>query len=338
MVKVGIIGLGGMGTKHLECYEALHDAEVVAIADVVEEKLQPGEAGVEINVGEGRATVDPERHALYSDADELITDDRVELVDICLPTFLHADYCVKALEAGRNVLCEKPLALSYADCERVLEAASDAPGKFMVAQCVRFFPAYEHLNETLESGRLGRLLQLSLWRGTAPPQWSWEGWLLDHERSGGGMLDLHVHDTDYICYLLGAPRAVSSSGARGPSGGWDVVSTEYLYDDHMAVSAGGNLAMPAGFGFEARFTAVFERGALAFSTREGHGLLEYSEQGARHPELAHRDGYQEEIAYFVECIQNNELPAVVMPQSSAQSVRVVESERQSIETGRTVEL
>ncbi|MGD2173984.1 MAG: Gfo/Idh/MocA family oxidoreductase [Candidatus Brocadiaceae bacterium] len=338
MVTVGIIGLGGMGTRHLGCYGQVRGAEVVAIADVVEEKLTPGESSVEINVGEGAGVIDPEKQRLYTDGTELLEDPEVELVDICLPTFLHAEWCERALQAGKHVLCEKPMALDSSECERVLEAARAAEGKFMVAQCVRFFPAYEHLNETVESGRLGPLMQLSLWRGTAPPQWSWEGWLLDHRRSGGGLLDLHVHDADFVNYLLGPPEAVCSTGARGPSGGWDVVDTEYLYEDALAVRAGCNLAMPDSFGFEAHFTAVFQGGCLYFTTREGHGLLEYTHGATRRPELPHRDGYEEEIRYFVRCIENDELPAMVTPESSAFSVRLVEAERESIEGGRMVEL
>ncbi len=338
MIKVGIIGLGGMGSKHLGCYDAVAGARVAAVADIVEDKLQPGESSVQINIGEGKGTIDPERQKLYTDPDELIADPDVDLVDICLPTFLHAEFCKKALAAGKHVFCEKPMALTHSECQEVLATAGDAPGMLMFGHCVRFFPEYEYLNETMESGRLGRLMSLSLWRGTAPPQWSWEGWLLDHRRSGGGMHDLHVHDADFVHYLLGQPRAVFSTGARGPSGGWDVVDTQYVYDDKMAVRAGGSLAMAAGFGFEARFMAAFDRGCLVYGTREGHGLLEYTDKGTHHPELPHKDGYVEELAYFVHCIENNELAAVCTPQSSALSVRLVEAERESIETGQLVEL
>jgi len=338
MLRVGIIGLGGMGTRHFGCYGALKDAEVTAIADVQEERLQPGELSLRINIGEGDVTVDPDRHRLYTNPDDLIADPDVDLVDICLPTFLHADYTCKALRAGKHVLCEKPMAMSYAECLEMLAVAEEAPGKLMVAQCVRFFPAYEFLYETVESGRLGRLLQLSLWRGTTPPTWSWQNWLLNHKRSGGMILDLHVHDADFVQHLLGRPRAVCSTGAVGPSGGYDVVDTQYIYGDKMAVRASGNVTLPVSFGFEARYLATFERGCLRYSTADPHGLTEITAEGAHHPDLPRKDGYQEEIAYFVRCVVHNEEPAMVEPESSAFSVRLVEAERESIETGRSVEL
>lgn len=338
MIRVGILGLGGMGNMHFGCYQAVHGAEVVAIADVQEERLRPGETSLEINIGEGAATIDPDKHKLYTNPEELIGDPDVDMLDICLPTFLHAEYCKKALEAGKHVLCEKPMALSYEECEDVLSVAEKAAGKLMIAQCVRFVPAYEYLNETVESGRFGRLMQLSMWRGGSPPQWSWGGWLLDHTRSGGAILDLHVHDADFIHYLLGSPRGVCSTGAVGVSGGYDVVDTQYIYDDKMAVRGGANMTLPTGFGFDARFLASFDKGCLQYSMAEPHGLMEITDEGSRHPELPQKDGYREEIAYFVRCIENDELPAMVTPESSAFSVKLALAERESIETGRMVEL
>ncbi len=334
-MRVGLIGFGGMGHKHLACYQQLHGAEVVAVADVVKERLEPGESAQQTNIGADQAVIDPGRHRLYEDAYDLIADDEVDMVDICLPTFLHAEYSIAALKAGKHVLCEKPMALGSQQCERMLQAANEAPGMLMIAHVVRFFPAYEYLSETVESGRFGRLLQLSMWRSSSPPRWSWADWLLDAGRSGGGMLDLHIHDADFVQYLLGPPRAVCSTGARGESGGWDVVETEYIYDDAMAVAASGNLAMPEGWEFEAGFVAAFDSGALSCGPR---GLLEVTHEGTQHPHLPEKDGYEEEIAYFVDCIEKNELPAVCTPQSSALSVRLVEAERESLESRAIVKV
>jgi predicted dehydrogenase len=330
MLRVGIIGWGGMGTRHFGGYGVLKDAEVTAIADTQKERLQPGGAGMRINIGESQATIDPDRHKLYVNPEDLLADPDVDLVDICLPTFLHAEYTKKALQAGKHVLCEKPMAMNSAECAEMLAAAKEAPGKLMIAQCVRF--------ETTGSGRLGRLLQLSMWRASTPPTWSWQNWLLTSARSGGMILDLHVHDADFVQHMLGRPRAVCSTGAIGPSGGYDVVDTEYIYDGKMAVRASGNVTMPASFGFEAGFMAAYERGCLRYNSNDPHGLSEMTGEGIRHPELPQKDGYREEIAYFVRCILDNEEPAMVEPESSAFSIRLVEAEKESIDAGRSVEL
>ncbi|NLW51568.1 MAG: Gfo/Idh/MocA family oxidoreductase [Candidatus Brocadiaceae bacterium] len=338
MLRVGIIGWGGMGTRHFSRYGRLKNAEVTAIADTQAERLCPGGGPVRTNLGANETGIDPERHRLYTDPQELIDDPGVDLVDICLPTFLHAEYMQKALRAGKHVLCEKPMAMSYAECRSVLEVAEQAPGKLMVAQCVRFFPAYEYLYETVRSGRLGRLLHLDMWRASTPPTWSWQNWLQKSDRSGGMILDLHVHDADFVHHLLGRPRAVCSTGAVGPTGGYDIVDTQYIYEQKMAVRAAANAAMPPPFGFEAGYRVAFERGSLRYEASDEHGVTETTGEGVRHPELSPIDGYEKEIAYFVHCILNDEGPAMAEPESSAFSVRLVEAEKESIETGRSVEL
>jgi predicted dehydrogenase len=338
MIKVGLIGLGGMGNKHLGCHGESDVAEVVAVADVRPERLRPGQSSQQINIGAGGGRIDPEKQRLYTSAEELIADDDVELVDICLPTFLHARYCIKALKAGKHVVCEKPMALSYADCCRVIRAAVIAPGRLMIAQVVRFFPAYEALKEAFDSGRLGALKHLSMFRLSAPPRWSWDGWLLDHERSGGALVDLHVHDADFVHYLLGEPKAVFARGAKGPSGGWDTVTASYVYDADVAVNVTGSWAMPDSFAFTAGFTAAFENGCLVHSLTAAEPLVEMTADGKRAVPLEARDGYAEELRYFIGCIGRGQEPKKVMPASSAYSIKLVEAERKSMESGRVVKV
>lgn len=338
MIKVGIIGLGGMGNMHFGVYEEVDDAGVVALADADEERLKPGKSAQEINVGEGGASIDPEKHSLYTDAEELLADGEVDMVDICLPTFLHAEFAVKAIEAGKHVLCEKPMALTREECDDVLAALDEGDVQMMVAQCIRFWPEYVYLKETVESNRMGKLLSAEFWRGGSIPEWSWDGWLKDHERSGGAILDLHVHDTDFVQYLLGRPRGVCSTGAIGPSGGYDVVDTVYLYEDKISVHTGANMGLPPAFGFEMKYAVAFEKGCLTFSSKHSPGLMEFTSDGSHHPDTKQTDGYHEEIEYFVECLENNEVPAVCTPESAAYSIALAEAEISSIESGDVVEI
>ena len=338
MVKVGIIGLGGMGNMHFGVHEGMAGAQVVALADIEEERLQPGGSSLEINIGGGGAVIDPERHKTYTDAADLINDPDVELVDICLPTYLHTEYTIKAIQAGKHVLCEKPMALTYQECQTVLDALEGMDVKLMIAQCIRFWPEYVYLKETVESGRMGRILSAGFWRGGGIPEWTWQGWMKDHERSGGAALDLHVHDADFVHYLLGKPRGVCSTGAIGPSGGYDVIDTVYLYENKMAVYAGANMGLPAAFGFEMRYAVVFEKGCLIYNSNSTPGLMEITDSGKTHPEVKHTDGYHEELSYLIKCLQNNELPAVVTPRSAAFSIKLANAEIESVETGRVVEV
>ena len=339
MVKVGIIGLGGMGNMHLGMYQANDACEVVAVADVDPEKLKPGHSSLEINIGAGGGQIDPETMALYDHPDKLIADANVDLVDITLPTFLHAEYMIKAIQAGKNVLCEKPMAMNYEQCREVLKAHEGSGAKLMIAQCIRFWPEYVYLQELVDSARLGKLLGLSLWRGGALPQWSWDQWLQDHERSGGAILDLHVHDVDYVNHLLGMPRAVCSTGAVGGTGGFDAVDTVYVYGDgKKSVHSGANMILPEGFGFEMKFAASFENGCLSYSSGSSPALTEVCGKEVTHPRVADTTGYAEEIAYMLNCVAGDTEPAMCTPASSAESIRLALAEIESVRTGRMVEL
>jgi predicted dehydrogenase len=338
MVRTGIIGMGGMGHMHFGVHVENPDVEVVALADIEEERLQPGESTEEINVGGGSARIDPERHSLYTDPDELIADEEVELVDICLPTFLHAEYVIKALQAGKNVLCEKPMAMNSDECRRMVAAAEEAEGQLMIAQCIRFWPEYAYLKETVESGRLGRLLSADFWRGGPAPDWSWQEWLKDSNRSGGAILDLHVHDVDFVHYLLGRPLGVCSTGAVGFTGGYDMVNTLYRYEDTITVHIGAAMGIPPAAGFEMKFSAAFEKGVVTYSSTSSPGLTEFTDSGSVHPEVGETDGYHEEIAYFVKCIENNERAAACTPESAAFSIELTEAEIESIESGEMVRM
>ncbi len=338
MVKVGIIGLGGMGNMHFGIYEKLPGARVVALADREADRLKPGQSSLAINIGAGGAVIDPSRHKTHTDPDKLIGDPDVQVVDICLPTFLHADYMIKAIEAGKDVICEKPMALNPKECQRVLSALKGKKVRLMIAQCIRFWPEYAYLKATVESGRLGRVLAAEFWRGGSPPEWTWQNWMKDVKRSGGAILDLHVHDVDFVHYLLGRPKAVCSTGARGFSGGYDVVETVYLYETKAAVRAGANMTLPPAFGFEMRYLVTFERGCLAYSSSSKPSLAEITASGKTHPQIKQTDGYHEELAYFVQCIDEGKPPTVVTPESAAFSIKLASAEIESVETGRVVTL
>ncbi|MEA3485508.1 MAG: Gfo/Idh/MocA family oxidoreductase, partial [Candidatus Aerophobetes bacterium] len=196
MVKVAILGAGFMGSMHAECYNNLSNAKLSAIADTDlarAEKLAK-KYGVKA----------------YSKPEELFKEKDIEIMDICLPTFLHKEYVIKAAQARKNILCEKPIALKVEDAEEMIEAANKVGVKFMVAQVIRFWPEYIKLKEIFDKGSLGEIVSISCTRLSPTPTWAWNSWLLDSEKSGGALLDLHIHDTDFLLYLLGKPISLLS--------------------------------------------------------------------------------------------------------------------------------
>jgi len=228
-VRVGIIGMGFMGRMHLAGYRKLPDAKVTAMADIDEEKRR-GKAGDAGNLGDTGFQFDIKSfEQVYDSGFKLIEDPAIDLVDICVPTCDHKDLFVAAVEAGKHVLCEKPMAVRPADVTAMVAAGKNAKGAVMIAQCIRFWPAYVLLKEYVNSRKFGKCKSVILCRQGGKGMWS--PWYYQAAVSGGALYDLHVHDTDYVNFLFGRPESVSSIGSVGGTSdkGVDHVVTHYYY-------------------------------------------------------------------------------------------------------------
>lgn len=205
-LKVALIGIGRMGYWHYCCYDDIPGAEIIAVcdvrADMAKEKIEQHAAEKSVS----SAAVP----RVYANIDELLQNETPDAVDICTPSYMHADMAVKCLEKGINVLCEKPMTLCEADAARVLAAEKKSGKKFMAAHVVRYMAPYVYLKKAVESGRNGKLLRLDMKRLSAIPRWSWEDWMRNEKLSGGVGLDLSVHDLDFVFSLLGAPKSMNA--------------------------------------------------------------------------------------------------------------------------------
>jgi len=334
MVRVGLVGFGFMGQTHFGIYKDLPGAELVAIADVQAQRRQANVAPVGGNIpGEGD-TFDLSGIQTYENLQAMLAGTDVDIVDICLPTFLHADNAVEALKAGKAVLCEKPMALTPEDCQRMIDAANTAGRPLMVAHCIRFWPEYEVLRDMINKGTLGELRALKLTRESPMPGWAWENWLPQVERGGGAILDLHIHDTDYLISLFGKPKAVKTQGVGIGGPPVDHVVTQYTYDQVPVCAAEGTWIMPDQYPFHMDFEAVGTEGTLRFINNE---LTFFPQQGEpTKPSYEPKMGYELEIAYFVDCVEKGIPPDRVPPEESKLAVEVIAAERKSAETGEVV--
>ena len=149
-IRVAIVGFGGIARIHYNAYMALIEdglpLEIVAICEKNKESVRKK---VTINLGTDTLPVSDDIE-IFGDVDELIEKADFDLADVCLPTFLHKNVSIKLLEAGKHVLCEKPMALSSADCLEMISAADTAKRGLMIAQCLRYEPCYLYLKECFE--------------------------------------------------------------------------------------------------------------------------------------------------------------------------------------------
>jgi predicted dehydrogenase len=339
MIRTGLVGLGFMGQQHFAIHQDMADIELVAVCDKEERRRAEQAEAVGGNIGEAQ-TLDLSGQARYATLDELLAHDGLDCVDICTPTFLHADMTVQALEAGKHVICEKPMALTTDDCQRMIDAARANSKLLFIAQCIRFWPAYEKLTEMVHHGELGHLTSAKFTRVSPTPAWAQDNWLMDTSLSGGAITDLHIHDVDFIISLFGRPKSLSTQAANRVSSGAKVDNaiTQYAYGDFVCVAEGG-WGFPGTFPFEMAFQVLGQTGCLDFSTSHDPMLTFYPADGEPiHPEVSDETGYQREFAYFVECLMANRPPQRVTAESAMESVRVVEAERQSAATGESVAL
>lgn len=340
MINIGIVGLGFMAATHIKAWRQVPAARVAALCNPSGRHLDGDFTGVAGNVGDNAPVkLEPGSFTAYRDFAALLADPAIDIVDICAPTKTHPELAVAALRAGKHVLCEKPLARTPQLARQIADAAASAKGFFMPAMCVRFWPEWVWLKEAIAEGRYGKVLGARFRRVAEPPGWGHRHFL-DGAQSGGALLDLHIHDTDFVQFCFGRPLAVCSTGYTKFSGAIDHVVTQYHVASGAMVHAEGSWAMTPGFGFSASYTVNFENATADYDLARGADGLKLFEKG-QPPHVVKcdgPDGYVHELRHFIEAIQSGKPPSVVTVADAVSAVEICEAEERSVNTGRIVTL
>lgn len=315
MARVILVGCGFMGRMHANVYRLLKNAEVVAVVDRIAAKAEA--FGREFGVPG------------YGDLASALAAQDADAVDICVPTDLHKQLTLEAAAAGKHVFCEKPMALTVADADAMIEACRTAGVRLMIGHCIRFWPEYAYLKKVVDDRSLGKLLSINLTRFGEFPSWSQDNWLADEKRAGGGALDMHIHDTDFALYLLGSPHEMCSFGSVDERGVGQIFTTMRKGTAIAHLEGGWNL--PPKTPFKMAFRAIFERGTIFMDG----GPLTVIENGREpmHPEftkmsadgggnISDLGGYYVELNEFIECLTENRDFRICTPESSRESLRV----------------
>ena len=336
-VNVAVVGLGFMGVTHLRAYQQVESANVVAVCDAVRLPVNGILQGVAGNIKKSDDINLGANVKVFRKLEEVLADGEVELVDLCTPTPLHAAQAIAAIKAGKNVLCEKPLARTSADARGILKALESAPGFLMPAMCMRFWPGWSWLRQIVTENTYGKVLAARFRRMSEMPGWSKQGTYVGGGSDlGGALFDMHIHDTDFVQFLFGRPPAVFSTGVTDTGGSINHVVTQYLYPQGPAVYAEGTWLLTKGFNMA--YTVHCERATLDFDLARGAEAMLVSETGkdTRVIENEGPDGYGEEIKYVVECAAAGRKPAVVTAQDGVSALEICEAEEKSVRTGQVV--
>jgi len=338
MLRIGIVGWGFMGKMHFRCYKSDTNMEVTAICDADAKQLQ-NSSGVAGNISGAEDDLDLSNIALYSDLSKMLAEEKLDALSIASPTFLHASQTMEALNAGVHVFCEKPMALNSGDCREMAEVAKQSGKTLQIGHCIRFWPEYVQAKEIIDSQKYGKVLAATFQRLSLTPTWSWDNCFLDGKRSGGAMLDLHIHDTDYVQYVFGMPKEVFSRGVIGPSGEFDHTVTQYFYGNDCVITAEGGWIMAPGFGFEMSFKIMLEKVTLVYSSAQEPTFRIFPIDGETIiPEIPTGDGYSFEIQHFVDTLSGKAVPSIITPEQSGDSVKIIEAEKESIRNNDKISL
>lgn len=316
MLKVAVVGVGGMGNVHIKAYRRMQDVQLVALCDVVPEKITDlcAELGARG----------------YTDYREMLGQEEIDILDIVTPSYIHKEIAIAAMEKGINVTTEKPIALCEQDAKDVFDCAKRTGVKFMVAHVLRFWPEYQALKRMVEEKTYGELLDARLFRIGRAPKWSWDNWMMDKERSGWVPFDLHIHDLDFILYLMDGKMPDGIQVHR-------ITNMETATMDHvMAAYTFGKTVFnteaawfDSTYPFTAGFLAHFEQAIVEYNgkavtvyTRDEEGkTLEFGAQGdSTGINLPDTDAYYNELRYFadhvaqdqpIDCMKEEELTNVL---------------------------
>lgn len=349
MVRIGLIGVGFMGMTHFEGAKALTGGRIAAIATRSQKKLNGDWSDIQGNFGpRGSSEVDLSDVTKYADYRQLLADPNIDLVDICLPTDQHEAVTIEALQAGKHVLVEKPIATDPDAARRMVNAAHKAGRLLMVAQVLPFFPEFHYLREAIESGRYGKVRSAFFRRVITPPDWSSD--MHDFRKLGGWGVDLHIHDNHYIGLVCGVPQAVFSRGLL-MDGLVNHVCTQYLYDDpEKTVSSisGGIAASGLKFGhsfevFLERATLQFDAGTYGSDWVVNRPLTLITDDGAvSQPEPGGRaewcGAFTDELQEAVNAVQNSNEPPTLGGRLAFEALQLCHAEAESIRTGSIVRL
>jgi predicted dehydrogenase len=155
VIRVGIAGFGFMGRMHYRCWKAVDGVEVVAICDANPRIVEDAKGAVG-NIEGAAEVIDFSCVRLYQDFKKMLAEEKLDAISVTLPTYLHADFSIEAIKSGINVLCEKPMALNVADCNRMTEAAESSGNVLQIGHCLRFWPEYAKAEEIVAAGEYGR--------------------------------------------------------------------------------------------------------------------------------------------------------------------------------------
>ena len=307
-----LVGGGYMSATHMACYIQNPSVEVLGVIDPNENKGRKlaAEHGVE----------------WFKDIKSAFSYRSADFCDVCLPSFLHKDATIAAIEHGADVICEKPFSRLVEDAEEMMEAAAKHGRRLTVAHVCRFMPQYYKAKEILDSGRLGRPLYMSIMRESETPMWSVGNWLFDMDKSGGTILDLSIHDIDIVLWFFGRPESAQAMLIeKKEMPGLGVSVSSLSFKDGPAVDVTANHLLPRSHSFDTSFHITLTEGYIEYSSFMPGKLSVWDSYGHSEIDLSIEEGFADAYKHELDSFVRAELdgsPFMISAEEAAEDVRI----------------
>jgi UDP-N-acetylglucosamine 3-dehydrogenase len=328
MQKVLLIGAGNMGKVHAKAYSIMDHAELAGIVDMQKDK------------GQQLAHATGTRY--FSSFEEALTTlDQIDVIDICLPTYLHKEFVKRVADEGKNVICEKPLARNLEDAQEIIQYCQDKDVRLFVGHVIRFFHEYQKAHTLLKNGAIGEAAVVRTTRGGIFPT-AWNDWYADFQNSGGLVLDMIIHDFDFLRWCFGEIERVFAKSLHGRG---------FARLDYALVTLrfkSGVIAHVEGSWAHEGFSSMYE-----FSGTDG--IIEYNSaketplkanirnkqqgiSGVAVPESPLKESpYFIELRHYIDCLEKKE-ESIVTTEDAYKAMEISLAAIESIQTGKPVTL
>ncbi|SIR75873.1 Predicted dehydrogenase [Haladaptatus litoreus] len=325
MQRIGLVGSGFMAMTHATSYQEITDAEVVAVASLDDDR--------ETFAAENTPDAD-----VYNDAEQMIAEADITAVDICTPTPTHRPFVEVAVDHGLNVFCEKPLARTVEDADAIVDTVSNTSITFMTGHVLRYFPEYVEAKRRIDAGEVGTLGTFHTERFSSPPRYGTNSWFGDKEQSGGVLLDMAIHDFDYLRWVVGDVDRVFARTTEWDDGHLNQHSSVLLrFEDGTAGQVEASWGYPEGSPFITSYELAGDEGLLEFDARDENSIrISGGAAGTNAPvsPLA-KSPYTKELEHFIDCAENGCDPDI-SPDDARQAVRIALAAIESSERGEPV--
>ncbi|NRS17319.1 Gfo/Idh/MocA family oxidoreductase [Brevibacillus sp. HB1.4B] len=285
-MNIAVLGTG-FGAYHAHLLKKMNGVDRLVVFGRNESKLQKLKEELHVEIT---------KHM-----DEIMCDPTIDVVDICLPSQLHRQFAVEALENGKHVFCETPVCYTLDDALAMKHARDRSGKKLLVNQFIKFDPAYAYLRSAQTENKYGQLLSLSLKRETAP---LWGDLGLSSITT-----NLMIHELDFVTWLFGRNANMSAWGTESSDKKQSIVHSHFHYPDaHAEIVASSQ--MPTSYPFTVGYEAYFEKAKLVLQEADSHGqtetfLWEYTSSGKNELVLEPVNPYEESLRHAIQCFADH---------------------------------